>query len=97
MHFPVIDGNVIDVGSFSCGFLYILYRRFSIKSLPIKKQYPLKSKRTGFDFANGISLFPLLILVFSAISSEILDLITDSSALTMSVAGFFGLIAILEE
>lgn len=97
MHFPVIDGNVIDIGSIACGFLYIAYRRISLKTAPTRKRYPIKSRKTGFDFANGISLFPLFILMFSALSSEILDLVTDSSALTMSVAGFFGLIAILEE
>lgn len=95
--FLIIDGSWIDIGSVICGFLYIPYRRKCIKSIPKMKLYPIRSRKTGIDFANGVSLFPLLVLIFSVVSSDIMKSITHSSGITMAVAGVCGALAILEE
>lgn len=57
----------------------------------------LVCKRTGLEFANGASIFPLLVLALSSISSAMLKGLLESSRFTLTVAGLFALLAILEE
>lgn len=55
------------------------------------------SKATGMDFANGAALFPLLILTFCVLSSELVKGLVEASKMSLSVAGFFALLAILDD
>jgi hypothetical protein len=48
-------------------------------------------------FSNGVAIFPLLVIVASAISSQILMALLESSKITLAVAGVSGTLAILEE
>lgn len=86
------DGNWVDVGSIITGMLYVpvmCYRR----ATPIK----FLSRDTGFDFANGMALFPLLIMAFSPLSSGLIKGLVEASKPSLSIAGVFALLAILEE
>lgn len=94
MHFPTIhiDGNWVDLGSIITGLLYIGIQRYRRA-----KFCNLISKKTGIDFANGAALFPLFILTLSVLSSDLVKSLVEASKMSLSVAGFFALLAILEE
>lgn len=88
----LIDGNWIDICSLLSGFVYVAYRRkFCVAT------GKLVSKETGFHFANGVALFPLLVLTFSTLSSHLVQSLLEASKISLSVAGAFALLAILEE
>lgn len=89
--FP-IDGNWVDIGSLGTGLIYTIYS--IIKNRDHTKLF---SKQTGFSFANGIALFPLLIMTFSVMSSALIKGLVEASKISLSAAGFFALLAILEE
>jgi hypothetical protein len=99
MDLSAIDGSWIDICSIVSGFVYIFYRRRceKLNPNPRTKKHKLISRKTGLDFGNGIAIFPLLVMVFSAVSSSLLDSLVESSSITLAVAGFCGAIAILEE
>lgn len=94
MPFPSIhiDGNWIDVCSVATGILYIAAQKYR-RTSPCK----IISKQTGFDFANGAALFPLLILAFSVLSSDLVKSLVEASKMSLSIAGCFALLAILED
>jgi hypothetical protein len=74
------------------GLLYVpiqMYRR------PVAVR--LISKATGLDFANGMTLFPLLIMAVCPISSGLVKGLLEASKATLTIAGVFALLAILEE
>ena len=86
-----IDGNWIDVGSIAIAASYAAWKA---KCRPNQK---IISKATSLDLANGTSLFPLLLLGMSIISSELLRELLGANKLILSVAGFCALLAMLEE
>lgn len=88
----LIDGNWIDICSIFTGFVYVYYRR---KHCGVTTK--LLSKTTGFDFANGVALFPLGLLTLSVISSHLVASLVEASKISLSVAGAFALLAILED
>lgn len=88
----LIDGNWIDICSIFSGLLYVGYRR---KYCGITTK--LLSRPTGMDFANGVALFPLFLLTFSVLSSHIVKNLVEASKISLSVAGAFALLAILED
>lgn len=94
MNLPEIhlDGNWVDFGSIITGLLYIAVQKYR-RAKPCN----VISKVTGLDFANGAALFPLLILTFSVLSSDLVRSLVEASKMSLSVAGFFALLAILEE
>ncbi|MDN4052886.1 hypothetical protein QPK32_07340 [Massilia sp. YIM B02763] len=49
------------------------------------------------DFANGTALFPLLVLTFCPLSSGLVSGLVDANKMTLAVAGFFALLAVLED
>jgi hypothetical protein len=86
------DGNWVDVGSIATGIAYIAFQRFRKPIVP-----KFVSKDTGMDFANGAALFPLLLLTFCPLSSGLVKGLVDASKMSLAVAGFFALLAILED
>ena len=89
-----IDGNWVDIGSCVTGAIFVVYR-WLLK--PHEGPRKLLSKHSCLDFANGASLFPLLIMVFSVASTTLLNGLLTSSKLTLTTAGLFAIIAILED
>ncbi|MFZ6773068.1 hypothetical protein ACO0LB_10180 [Undibacterium sp. SXout7W] len=89
-----IDGNWIDVSSAITGILYIVAQRVRRDD---ENKCRVLSKQTGLDFANGVALFPLLILACSALSSDLVKSLVEASKMSLSVAGMFSLLAILED
>jgi hypothetical protein len=87
-----IDGNWVDIGSFITGFIYIIWLRCSGS-----RTVPFLSKNTAFDFANGLSVFPLILLTLSPIASVLMKGLVDASKISLGVAGMFSLFAILED
>lgn len=94
MVFPSIpiDGNWVDIGSAATGFIYIVICKFRRQG-----RVSLISKQTGLDFANGAALFPLLIMSCSVLSSKLVGGLVEASKMSLSVAGVFALLAILED
>lgn len=86
-----IDGSWVDIGSIITGILYIIWLRFRRS-----RRVPFLSKNTAFDFANGISVFPLILLTLSPIASVLMEGLIDASKISLGVAGIFSLFAILE-
>ena len=97
MHIPLIDGNWIDIFSLMCGAVYAAYKGHINIRLSKTKKYKIISKKTGVDFANGVALFPLLVLPMASISSEVMQNLFEASKATIAIAGVFGALAILEE
>jgi hypothetical protein len=87
-----IDGNWVDIGSFITGFVYIIWLRCRGS-----RTVPFLSKNTAFDFANGLSVFPLILLTLSPIASVLMKGLVDASKISLGVAGVFSLFAILED
>lgn len=94
MSFPEfpIDGNWVDIGSLATGLLYIVIRKIRRRS-----KNKLISKQTGIEFANGAALFPLLVMCGSVLSSGLIKGLVEASKISLSVAGFFAILAILED
>jgi hypothetical protein len=94
MHFPdfSFDGNWVDVCSMATGVLYVPLQIFR-RTAPVK----LLSKTTAYDFANGVTLFPLFLLAAGPLSSELVKGLLEASKPTLAIAGVFALLAILEE
>jgi len=88
--FP-IDGNWVDVGSLMTGFVHAIYRH-AVRA----RKARLVSRTTGLDFATGIALFPMVLLTFSVISSALVNSVLQASKISLSIAGFIALLAILE-
>lgn len=74
------------------GFVYTVVQRCRGKA-----KGRLVSKQTGLDFANGTALFPLMIMACCALSSELIKSLVEASKISLSIAGLFALIAILED
>ena len=92
-----IDGHWIDICSVFTGFGFVAYQRFKLHKGKPEKMYPMMSRKTGMVFSSGVAIFPLLVMVASAISSQILMALIESSKMTLAVAGVCGTLAILEE
>lgn len=82
--------NWIDVCSLSLAFLYGI-----IKSAVSKQK--LISRATGLNIANGIGLFPLVLLVLSTYWNAALVAVLQSNKVILSLAGVVALITILED
>lgn len=94
MQFPAIpiDGNWVDICSLASGLIYVVYRKIR---RPTRTKWA--SKSTGIDFANGAAIFPLLVLTFCVLSSELVTGLVQASKMSLSTAGFFALLAILDD
>lgn len=62
-----------------------------------KKKLKLISRETGLEVANGVSLFPLFMLVIAGFYGPALSAVLHSNKLILCVAGIVALLAILEE
>ena len=84
------DGNWVDIGSL---LIAICYAGWKCMRTGRKKI----SKATAVDVANGASLFPLLLLGFSFLSSKLLSELMQANKLILSVAGLCALLSMLED
>jgi hypothetical protein len=90
LHF---DGNWIDLGSLCTGAIYSVVRHIRV----IAPTVPFLSVQTGVGFASGTALFPLVILILGSMSTDLEKALLGSSKITLAVAGFVALCALLEE
>jgi hypothetical protein len=86
-----LDGSVVDALSFICALIYAEVRRR--KACPPRK---LICKENGI-VANGVGIFPLIILTMASFSSFTLQKLLEANKLILSVAGFVALMAILDD
>jgi hypothetical protein len=89
--FP-FDGNWVDCGSFASGLVHMVWRGWKARG-----RRNFISRRTAFDFANGIALFPQTLMLLCVLSTTIVNGLVAASKLSLCVAGSFALIALLEE
>jgi len=87
-----IDGNWVDMCSVLTGIFHIAYRRHGYVN-----SGKLISKTTGLHFAAGVAIFPQFALTFCVFSSQLERSLLAASNLSLSVAGFFALMALLEK
>lgn len=87
-----IDGHWFDICSLIGGLIYAV-----IRWARHARQHKLISKETGLDIANGVGLFPLLVLSFASFSTTALNALLQSNRLILSVAGIVALLAVLED
>lgn len=87
-----LDGNWFDICSLLGGLAYATYRCCRTKT-----RHPFISKQTGLDVANGVGLFPLLMLALASVSTSALSSLLASNKLILSVAGVLALLAILDD
>lgn len=87
-----VDGHWFDICSLIGGLIYAL-----IRWARHGRQHKLISKETGLDIANGVGLFPLLVLSFASFSTTALNALLQSNRLILSVAGIVALLAVLED
>ena len=87
-----IDGNWVDVCSFLAGIAHIAYRRCG--NLHNKN---LISTTTAIQYATGVAIFPQLLLTFCVLSSQLERSLLAASKISLSVAGVFALVALLEK
>ena len=86
-----IDGGWFDMASFAVALLYALYRKLRLN------RHVWICRETGIDVANGVGLFPLLMLATASFSTPALHSLLISNKVILSVAGVVALMAILEE
>ncbi len=89
---PYLDGNWFDILSLLGGLLYA-----GLRARRSNPRHKLISRETGVDVANGVGLFPLLMLATASFSSSALSELLHSNRLILSVAGVVALLAILED
>ncbi len=87
-----VDGHWFDICSLIGGVIYAVFRWARDGC-----QHNLISKETGLDIANGVGLFPLLVLSFASFSTTALNALLQSNRLILSVAGIVALLAVLED
>jgi hypothetical protein len=97
MNLSIIDGNWVNVESLILGFFFIPFRLCFSKLHQVKRRVKWISRATGKVFADGVALFPLMLLPLASISSMVLESLLQSSKITMAISGVFGVLAILEE
>lgn len=85
-----VDGNWVDIGSLLVGISYAWWNC-------LRKCQKKISKATAVDVANGASLFPLLLLGLSFLSSKLLSELMLANKLILSVAGLCALLSMLED
>ena len=87
-----IDGNWLDVCSFLAGIVHIAYRRYGNVN-----NRNLISTTTAIQYATGVAIFPQLLLTFCVFSSQLERSLLAASKISLSVAGVFALVALLEK
>jgi hypothetical protein len=87
-----IDGNWVDMCSVLAGMAHIAYRRHGFSD-----SGKLISKMTGIYFTTGVAIFPQVILTFCVFSSQLERSLLTTSNISLSVAGFCALMALLEK
>lgn len=55
------------------------------------------SRATGFDIANGVAIFPLLMLSLGSLSSPALEALIASNRVILTVAGIVAIFALVSE
>lgn len=85
-----LDGNWVDISSLTVAIIYAF-----LKMKRKKKKFI--SKATAVEIANGCSIFPLVLLGLSIVSSSILNELLHANKLILSVAGVCALLAMLED
>ena len=90
---PRIDISFVDAGSLATGGCYCVIRYARLLST----SHPFISVQTSLGFASGTAIFPLALLALSALSSDIVHMLTGATRLTLSMAGVIALCAVTEE
>jgi hypothetical protein len=87
------DGHWIDSCTLLFSLLFAIWRYSRRKESP---RPPFFQKQTGKDFLDGAVIFPLAVLIICPISSDITKSVLDSTRLTLAVAGFVAIMAVME-
>lgn len=82
--------NYVNIASLAVAIIYGIARSKKLKQRLI-------SKATGLTIANGISLFPLVLLVASTAWPTALTALLESNKVILSIAGIVALLSILED
>jgi hypothetical protein len=87
------DANWVDVGAYLGGVAYAIRKYLTVQ--PRRPKF--LCAQAGLDFADGTALFPLGVLALAAFSTWLVTQLLSASRITLSVAGVFALLALLEQ
>jgi hypothetical protein len=86
------DANWLDASCVVVGVINVFFQRFRLRFV--------RSRWTGkqylFAFFNGLGVPPLVVLTAATFSSGLLYFLTNSSRVTLPIAGVSGLLALLD-
>ena len=85
------DGNWIDISSILVASAYAAYKK---RKLTITKW---TDRRLAFHLANGLGLFPVMILALGVFSKGLLNELVEANRATLFIAGAFALMAMLDD
>lgn len=88
------DGSLVDVGSIIVAVCFVLWHR---SRLPCDDRCAFLSRETGRLLVNAVSIFPLLLLSASIVSSKLTELLLSGSKITLTIAGSYALFTMLED
>jgi hypothetical protein len=89
-----VDGSWVDICSIIMA-LVIVARQWLRR--PAAERGPFMCRDMGVEFVNAASIFPLLLLSLSIVSSKFTEALLNGNKITLSIAGGFALFALLED
>lgn len=92
--FQYFDGSFLDVGSILVAVCFVLWHR---GRQPKTLRCPFLSRETGRLLVNAVSIFPLLLLACSILSSKITAILLGGNRIILTIAGCYALFTMLED
>jgi hypothetical protein len=92
--FSYVDGNWVDICSILTALAYVGWQW---KKRPRGTRGPFICRDIGIEFVNAASIFPLVLLTLSFVSSKFTEALLSGNKIILSIAGGFALFALLED
>ncbi|MCT9812415.1 hypothetical protein N0K08_17365 [Acidovorax sp. Be4] len=89
-----VDGNWVDICSILTALAYVGWQW---QKRPKVGRGPFICRDIGIEFVNAASIFPLVLLTLSFVSSKFTEALLSGNKIILSIAGGFALFALLED
>lgn len=89
-----IDGNLLNVATFTVAVLCVFVRPIRLKCRKKKKCW--RADKVVMDFLNGSAIVPFAAMPATIFSSTVLNIVKDNLP-TLAAAGFVGFVYVLSE
>lgn len=84
----VLDGSWVDIWTLVVAGLYTILRRLICRTCT--------GEAIMYDISHGVTIFPMMLLSATAISSTAIQTLMQGNKLIISLAGVFALLALLK-